>query len=101
MRQACSKDDIYLKGTEELENHLINRGYDRAEVQNQINRATRVSRTEALGTSETKILKRVPLAVTFRHQLQCLGKILRDHLPTLHISNKMQEAVPNPCTSSS
>ena len=93
MRQICSKDDISERT---WKNHLVNRGYDRAEVQHQINRATRVSRTEALGMSETKIMTRVPLVVTFHPQLPHLGKILRDHLPTLHISNKMKEAVPNP-----
>ena len=96
MRLICSKDDIYLKQTEEQENRLVNRGYDKAEVQYQINRATRVSRIETLGMSETKIMKRVPLVVTFHPQLPRLGKILRDHLPTLHILNTMKEAVPNP-----
>ena len=96
MRRICSEDDLYQKRTKELENYLVNRGYDRVEVQHQINRATRISRTEALGTSEVRTMKRVPLVVTFHPQLPRLGKILRDHLPTLHISNKMKEAVPSP-----
>ena len=96
MHRICSEDDLYLKRTKELEDHLVNRGYDRAEVQHQINRATRISRTEALGTSEVRTMERVPLVVTFHPQLPLLGKILRDHLLSLHISNKTKEAVPNP-----
>ena len=65
MRRICSKDDIYLKRTKELENHLVNPGCDRAEVLHEINCVTSVSRTEALGMIETKIMKRVPLVVTF------------------------------------
>ena len=96
MHRICTKDDIYLKWTKELETHLVNWGYDKAEVQHQVNRAARVSRTEALGTSETRTMKSVPLVITFHPQLPRWGKILRDHLPTLHISNKMKETVPNP-----
>ena len=65
-------------------------------VQEQIDRATSVSRTEALKTSEIKNIERVPLVVTYHPQLPCLGKILRNHLPTLHILETMKKAVPNP-----
>ena len=37
---------------------------------------------------------RIPLVVTFHLQLPSLGKILCDHLPTLHISEKMKKEVP-------
>ena len=96
LRRICSEGDLYLKRIKELEDHLVNRGYNRVEVQQQINKATRVNRTEALAKSEAKIMNRVPLVVNYHPQLPRLGKILRNHLPTLHISEKMKEAVPNP-----
>ena len=46
--------------------------------------------------SENKNIERVPLVVTYHPELPCWGKILHDHLPTLHISEKMKKAVPNP-----
>ena len=46
--------------------------------------------------SENKNTDRVPLVVTYHPQLPCLGRILRNHLPILHISETMKEAVPNP-----
>ena len=46
--------------------------------------------------SESKSIERVPLVVTYHPQLWCLGKILWNHLPTLHISETMNKAVPNP-----
>ena len=41
-------------------------------------------------------MKRVPMVVTYHLQLPRLGKILRNHLPALHISNKMKKAAPLP-----
>ena len=46
--------------------------------------------------SESKSIERVPLVVTYHPQLWCLGKILWNHLSTLHISETMNKAVPNP-----
>ena len=55
-----------------------------------------VTRTKALIRSETKNIEKVPLVVTFHPELPSLGRILCDHLPTLHISEKMKKALPNP-----
>ena len=96
LRRICSDDDTYLKRAEELKEYLVHRGYKGEEIQQQIDRATSVTRTKALTRSEIKNTDRVPLVVTFHPQLPSLGKILRDHLPTLHISEKMKKAVPNP-----
>ena len=85
-----------FKKTEELKEYLVDRGYKEMEVQQQIDRATSVSRIEALKTSEIKHTERVPLVVTYHPQLPCSGRILWNHLPTLHISETMKKAVPNP-----
>ena len=69
----------------ELKEYLVNKGYKREEVQQQIDRVTSVNRTEALIMSENRNTDRVPLVVTYHPQLPCLGRILRNHLPTLHI----------------
>ena len=79
-----------------IKEYLVHRGYKGEEVQQQIERATNVTRTEALTRSKIKNTDRVPIVVTFHPQLPSLEKILCDHLPTLHISEKMKKAVPNP-----
>ena len=98
--RICSNGDTYLRRAEELKEYLVHRGYKGEEVQQQIERATNVTRTEALTRSEIKNMDTVPLVVTFHPQLPSLGEIPRDHLPTctspLCISEKMKKAVPNP-----
>ena len=97
VRQICSNAEAYLRTAEELKEYLVHRGYKRAEVQQQIDRATNGARTEALTMSETnKNTERVPLVVTFHPELPSLGEIICDHLPTLYISEKMKNAVANP-----
>ena len=96
LRRICSDRDTYLKRTEELKEYLVNQGYKEMEVQQQIDRATNVNRTEALKMSEINNIERVPLVVTYHPQLPCLGRILRNHPPTLHILETMKKTVSNP-----
>ena len=80
--------ETYLRRVEELIKYLDHLGYKRSEVQQQIDRATNVTRTEALTRSETKNTERVPLVVTFHSELPSLGKFsVIIYLPTLYISN--------------
>ena len=64
-------------------------------VQQQIDRATSIMRAEALKNSEKKNIDRVPLVVTYHPDLPNLSKILRQHLPILHVSERMKRIVPN------
>ena len=66
----------HSKQAGELErSYTVKLGYDRVEVQLHITRGTSVSRAEALGTSETQIMKSTPLlVVTYDHQLPHFGK---------------------------
>ena len=64
-------------------------------VQRQIDRATSISRTEALKASEKSNEDRVPLVVTYHPDLLKLNTLLRDHLSILHISEWMKKAVPD------
>ena len=66
------------------------------EIQRQIERAKRITREEALETSRKKKSDRIPLVVNYHPDLPPLSKILRDHLPILHVSEKMKLAIPNP-----
>ena len=84
-----------IKRTEDLKKFLMDRGYDGMEVQRQIYQATNVSRAEELKAKNKDTMDRVLLVVIYHPDLPCLSKIFRKHLPILHISNRMQLAVPN------
>ena len=95
LRRICSDDETFYERTKELKHHLVKRGYRESAIQQQIGRASSVNRNIALTSSERDNTHRVPLVVTYHPELPNLSKILRDHLPTLHVSEKMKKAVPN------
>ena len=97
IRRICSRDEDYTKRTEELKEHLKGRGYRDTTVDTQIQLATQTSREEALLPRPRRpALERIPLVVTYRPGLTKLSSIVRKHLPTLHISDKLRKAIPNP-----
>ena len=85
----------HTQNTEELREHLVRRGYDRDVVQKQIDRATSINRRDILNTAKVAI-NRVPLVATYHPDRPNISKILCQHLPILHISPKMRQAVPEP-----
>ena len=67
------------------------------EVQQQIDRAKMMARDEALEMSNRKKKSdRIPLVVNYHPNLPPLSKILREHLPILHVTERMKLTVPNP-----
>ena len=66
------------------------------EIQQQIERANRISREQALEMSGKNTTDRIPLVVTYHPDLPPLSKTLRDHLPILHVSERMKLAAPSP-----
>ena len=85
----------YVRRTKELKSHLVRRGYREDEVQSQIDRATSVRGTDA--PSLTKgASTRIPLVATYHPDRPNLSRILRIHLPILHVSHRMKEIVPDP-----
>lgn len=73
------------------------RGYAESMVDLQIQRASLLSREVALQPHpRERTLSRIPLVVTYFPGLNRLSKIVRKHLPILHVSEKLKQAVPNP-----
>ena len=54
LRRICSEEEHLKQRTSELKQHLARRGYDPAEVQNQIYKAAEVSRVSALQPSQKR-----------------------------------------------
>lgn len=97
LRRICSRDEDFVKRSDELKTHLTTRGYEETIVDAQIQRAASVSRPEALQPHPRNTrLRRVPFVTTFQPGLNRLRSITRRHLPTLHISERLQSAFPAP-----
>ena len=84
-----------MRRTKELKSHLVKRGYSEDEFQSHINRATGVKRA-AVSSSTRDASARIPLVATYHPDRPNLSRILRDHLPILHVSQRMKAIVPNP-----
>ena len=57
MWRICSKPTDYEQHVDELGEHLVKRGYDGEEIQNKINKGTKMTREQLLITQEKKIYK--------------------------------------------
>ena len=90
-----SLDEDYLQRVEELKLYLVNRGHGEMEIQRPINEANRISRDQALETCGNKTTDRILLVVTYHPDLPPQTKILCDHLPILHFSDRMNLALPS------
>ena len=96
-RRICSRDEDFEKRTRELKTHLLARGYQSTTVDTQIQRASRLPRTEALNPhTHRQPTKRIPLVVTYHPGLNNLSRITRKHLPILHTSSRLKKAIPDP-----
>ena len=96
LRRTCSLEEDYPWSVEELKLHLVNQGHGEMEIQRQIDRANKISRKQALQKSGKNTTDRIPLVLTYHPDLPLLNKILRDHLPILHVSERMKLAAPSP-----
>ena len=97
MRRICSRTENYLGRVNQLKGHLINKGYDKDEVQTQIDKATRLDRSSLLQSTKDKTsLDRVPSIVTYHPGLPPPKNILNKHLPILNVSHRLSSDVNDP-----
>ena len=96
-KNLLKRGRLYKKRTKELRTHLLDRGYQTTTVDAQIQKASRLPRTEALNpNTHRQPTRRIPLVVTYHPGLTNLSRIARKHLPILHTSSKLKEAIPDP-----
>ena len=94
IRRVCNRMQNYLERVNELKGFLINRGYNKDEVQTQIDKATRLDRAMILQSIKVETpLNRVPLIVTYHLGLPPLKSILNKHLPIFNVSHHLSRAV--------
>ena len=86
-----------MKRLNELRDHLLAHGYDTNSVDHQIQREALIPHPQALQTRPWQQQpRRVPLVTTYHPRLTGLTKISNKHLPILHASKKLKQAIPNP-----
>ena len=96
LRRICSSDNSFQDRSKELASHLDNRKYKDSIVKPQISKAASVPREETLTYKPKEKLNKIPLVTTYHPHLPKLGNIVRKHLPILHLSPKLQDAIPDP-----
>ena len=75
-----------------MKHHLLKRGYKNGCIQDGINKASSVTREEALANKRNqKILKRVPFVITYNPMLPNIPKILNESHTILHASERCAE----------
>ena len=94
LRRICSKESFFDKRAKDLCTYLEERGYKRKYVVEQIDRARRTAREEALAEKSKKENTRIPFAVTYHPGLPNIGGVLRNLHPVLQLSRRCKEAIP-------
>ena len=93
LKRICYRTRDFTVRTNQLKTHLLARGYNKYPVDQQIQKATNVPRTESLQPHQPRQqLQRTPLVVTF-HPYAC--KHCQEH-NILHASRRLEKAILNP-----
>ena len=74
----------------------LNRGYPAKIIDEQIQKAVSVPRSEALQYQEKKSCNRVPFVVTYHPTHSTIASTIHKYLPILHTSSRCKEAIPEP-----
>jgi len=96
IRRICSLEEDFQFNAAKMTSHFVRRGYPKALLHKAKERAQRASRADTLEHQQKRKTTRVPYVVTHHPGNPPLRGWLRDLLPTLHTSTRMQEVVPEP-----
>ena len=93
LRCICSTSAAFENRADDLQKHLVNRGYREKFVRDQIHRAQVLHREELLAPRLGTTSKRLPFVVTYHLGLPNIGGILRKLHPLLYISSRCKQAI--------
>lgn len=96
VKRICSEEDDYMKRREEIKMNLQKRGYKNTSIEEQLQKVDILDRKELLKYKLKTENNRVPLVLTFSKALPNIHSILRKHLKTLHQSDRLKKAFPDP-----
>ena len=84
----------FLDHLTELKIHLLNRKYPNTVIESAFDKVKQITRCSTLLPKKRTHNTRVPPVVTYNHQLPPLNKIVHQHLPVLHASERCKNAIP-------
>jgi len=96
LQRICSTDEALETNVRNLEKFLVQRGYDRTNVQHEIFRARTTTREECLTTRRNANESRLPLITTYHPFLPNLAATLHKHHDLLSSSDRLVRAFPEP-----
>ena len=91
LRRICSNYDTYKQRSQELMNYLVNRGYRLDFLKTQIQRASDVSRNDALKTKPKRQTDTVPFVITYNPALPNITRIIHKHFHVLYSSDRCKK----------
>ena len=95
LRRICSKKTYFNQCAKEMEHHLLQRSYIKGCIRDAINKASSISRGDALvDKTNDNQLTRVPFVVTYNPKLPSLPKILKESRSILHVSERCVTVFP-------
>ena len=86
IRRICSEDAEFKKHTDQLTEKLVQRGYDKTTIYQQIMKAEKKQRKDLLSTNEKTSKNNTILAVTYNKNLPNLRKAIDDNWNILSIN---------------
>jgi hypothetical protein len=97
LKRLCSKDSVYKERCKELTTRLARRGHHRATIQKACDKASTISRTEALRYKTKQTTDRVPIVVGHNPANPPLRQWFSElHSKTISTSSRAQKAIPHP-----
>ena len=95
LRRICSNYDTYKQRSKELMDYLVNRGYNLNFIKTQIQRASDITRNDALKTKPKKQTDIVPFVITYNPVLPNIAHIIHKHSSVLYSSDRCKTVFTN------
>ena len=86
IKRICSREEDYQQGIVDLKQHLMQRGYTAAEIDNQIDKASKENRENILKYKEKTHHKPLTIITTYNKTLPNIKSIIEDNWHLLHIN---------------
>ena len=96
LRYICSSQESLSTRVTQLKHHLLRRGYPAKIIDEQIQKAVSVPRSEALQYKEKNSCNWIPFVVTYHPTHSTIASTIHQYLPILHTSNHCKKAIPEP-----
>ena len=94
IRRICTEDKEFNKHSKQLLEKLTNRGYNKPDIEEIINKVSNIDREELLKPRTKQTDGISPIIVTFNKNLPNIKNAMRNNWNILHINNDVSEAFP-------